>query len=483
MHLGCSRWLVLTSTALSLSVPAVIPGPAAAQDLVGVLQTGPQAGHYLTWRGDPILPIGDSLTQGWQWTGANFDHEGYIDALASHGINTTMIWTYMGATGEGLRKDERVGYDAPELWPWAGSPDDDSFDLTRLNQDYFDALREFVAYAEQKSVLVLITVHDGGAKWSFGSGHPFSAACGNGPLSDAAQYTDLHDYDNEMPGAYDASWTRRQKNQYFQERFCDKLIRELNGLSNVMYEMFNEGRKPYDATQRRRHEEHFMAFFEARCDNLIFTNADHIDAGFDPHAKGCPADVVSWHGDWGGRFADFEKAFGKAPAMPYFQSEPVPGWDGTNLTVDEIRGAMWQVVMAGAGWVAQNDTSFGWDAKTAIVARAAVRDRLYETVGHCARFFHGGKVRFWEMSPAGSSSTTGICLAGEGGEYVVYAPKGGAFALDLTAAGKGELTVEWYDPRSGELTDGKPVVGGQKRSFIAPDRRDWVLHVFRSRRP
>jgi len=471
-----SRWLFLATTALSLFVAAAIPRPAAAQDLVGVLQTGSQAGHYLSWQGDPILPIGDSLTQGWQWTGANLDYQGYVDALASRGINTTMIWSYMGATASSLQGDSRIGYDSPEYWPWAGSPDNGSFDVTQFNQTYFDSLKSFVAYAEQKSVLVLITVHDGGAKWSFGGGHPFNDGYGNGPLTAVEQYTELHDYDNEMPATYDASWTRQQKNQYFQERFCEKLISELQPYSNVMYEMFNEGRKPYDDTQRKRHEEHFMAFFKARGDNVVFTNADHIDAGYDPHSQP-NADVVSWHGDWGDRFADFQGGFNQAPAMPYFQTEPVPGWDGTNLTIDEIRAGMWQVVMAGAGWVAQNDASFGWDPNATIASQAAVRDSLYDTVGICSRFFNGGKVHFWNMKPDGSLSETGICLAEEGREYVVYAPDGGTFWLDLSGAGTDEFTAQWYDPRTGQWSAARTVEGGALRSFTAPDGQDWVLHV------
>jgi len=209
---------------------------------------------------------------------------------------------------------------------------------------------------------------------------------------------------------------------------------------------------------------------------VVFTNADHIDAGYDPHSQP-NADVVSWHGDWGDRFADFQGGFNQAPAMPYFQTEPVPGWDGTNLTIDEIRAGMWQVVMAGAGWVAQNDASFGWDPNATIASQAAVRDSLYDTVGICSRFFNGGKVHFWNMKPDGSLSETGICLAEEGREYVVYAPDGGTFWLDLSGAGTDEFTAQWYDPRTGQWSAARTVEGGALRSFTAPDGQDWVLHV------
>ena len=60
--------------------------------------------------------------------------------------------------GRRQQQDARIGYDAPELRPWAGSPDDRSFNLRELNPAYFARLRELVSYAESKQIVVLITV-------------------------------------------------------------------------------------------------------------------------------------------------------------------------------------------------------------------------------------------------------------------------------------------------------------------------------------
>ncbi|KKL79866.1 hypothetical protein LCGC14_2010520, partial [marine sediment metagenome] len=71
------------------------------------------------------------------------------------------------------------------------------------------------------------------------------------------------------------------------------------------------------------------------------------------------------------------------------------------------------------------------------------------------------------------------CLAAPGDEYVIYLPSGRKVTVDLSSA-KAPLKARWYDPRTGRF--GKPiaVVGGVRRSFLAPDKRDWVLHVARS---
>jgi len=478
-HRGLMRWgwrLFLCLGALSL---CVMPRATVAEtSKVRLLNSGSQPGHYLEWNGTPMLLVGDSVTQGWMESGTNFDQEGYVDALASRGINVLMIWSYMGTSSTIQGDDVRIGYDAPEIWPWVGSPDDSSFDLTQLNQAYFDRLADLVAYAETKGIVVLICIHEGWTKSRF-DGHPFNVSLGNGPLNERQEYMEFSDYNSEMPETYNASWNKYQKNQYFQERFCDKLIVELDGYSNVIYEMCNEGDwydKWYDRTIRNAYEQHFLAFFRARCDNLLLTNTDHVP-GDDPH-NDSKVDVVTLHGDWTNRFSDFQSGFQTSPARPYLMSEPVPGWDGVNNTLATIRQSMWEVTMAGAGWVNQNDPSFGWDPYAAIVSQATVRNEAYDYAGHCACFFNDSGVGFSNMGPDGALSSTGICLAREGVEYAVYAPTGGNVTVDLSAApGGSTFSVRWYNPRTGSFTSENDAQGGGVRNFSAPDGNDWVLHI------
>ena len=316
-------------------------------------------------------------------------------------------------------------------------------------------------------------MHDGGPKWRFDR-HPFKDSLGNGPLTAASQYVELADYDNEMPATYNSSWNRRQKNQYFQERFADKLISELEPYSNVIYEMFNEG-EWYDHSDRREHEEHFLRFFRARTDVLLMSNLDHVFDGFDPHQND-DVDMASLHGGWTGRYAAFAAGFNKSPAMPYFQSEPVPEYDGTNLTFDTIRQSVWEQTLAGAGWVAQNDASFGWDPNAAIASQAVNRNQAYDYIGHVATFFNDMGVKFWNMAPNSALSSTGIVLADPEAEYVVYAHDGGTFTVNLAAAAGETVEVRWYNPRTGGVIDAASVDGGSNsRSFTAPNTQDWVL--------
>jgi hypothetical protein len=164
-------------------------------------------------------------------------------------------------------------------------------------------------------------------------------------------------------------------------------------------------------------------------------------------------------------------------------SEPVPEFDGETPPLDDVCRSVWETALAGAGWVNQNDPSFGWDRRTAIAAKAAVRDRAYDIAGHCARFFNQSDVRFWEMEPQGALASTGVCSARASEEYVVYSAAGEPFTVDLSGARKAVMDVRWYDPRTGRCQPAAAVTGGNAQTqFTPPWAGHAVLHLKRKNR-
>ncbi len=424
--------------------------------------------HWLQFRGRKVLLVGDSVTQGWMECGTNFNQTGYVDALASRGINVLMIWSYIGITDQ--VGDTRIGYDAPEIWPWVKTGS--TFDLTQLNDAYFDRLRALVQYANSKDIVVLITIHDGWTKTRF-AGHPLNAALG-GPLTANSQYVELADYNNEMPTAYNASWTRQQKNQYFLERFCDRIIQATSDQPNVIYEMFNEG-EWYNQTNLDNFQRHFLRFFRARTSRITMVNK----SSFQSEAN---CDMVSLHQpNWSSStnatesFNTFGPKFNSSPAKPFFFSEPVPEYRGDPSLHVALTRLMWGTVLGGAGFVVQNDCSFGWDTRSAMAAQTANRDAVYDLEGHCARFFNESGIDFASMTPQGSLASTGVCLARTGWEYVVFT-QSASFTVNL-AGTSGGLACRFYNPRTGQFQPTFYRPAGGTQTFTAPDSSDWVLHI------
>jgi hypothetical protein len=85
-------------------------------------------------------------------------------------------------------------------------------------------------------------------------------------------------------------------------------------------------------------------------------------------------------------------------------------------------------------------------------------------------------------TPQPSISSTGYCLAqtpSQGAEYLVYAPKGGRFEVDLSAMPSSRsLSVEWLNPTTGETIAADPIpAGSHGQSFTPPFSGDAVLYL------
>ncbi len=69
-------------------------------------------------------------------------------------------------------------------------------------------------------------------------------------------------------------------------------------------------------------------------------------------------------------------------------------------------------------------------------------------------------------------------LADRAREYVVYFSKGGTVLLDLMEA-TGKIQMHWYNPRTGKFSVQETIMGGEYKTFTAPDNDDWVLQLMR----
>ena len=458
---------------------AEAPEGARSSKGVEVLRDAPSEGRFLSFGGKPIFIIGDSVTQGWVESGESFDQEAWIRALATRGIRALLLWAFI-APDDG--RDDRLGYDAPEMLPWerAGPR---RWDLRRHNEAYFERLRALCRLAEEKRILVIITVFDGWTKTRFPA-HPFNESNG-GPLRDRSRFVDLADDGREMPETFDPRWSPAEQNQYFQERLAARLIEATRGLGNVLFELFNEG-EWYDREKRRRHEIHFLAFFRARSKSLLVSNADHIPgADFRREAR---ADVLSHHRpNWSvssrasESFEHFRREFEASPPKPLLFSEPVPEFRAAGADeVEAMTRLLWGTALAGSGFLVQNDASFGFDAKARIASRSKLRDLMLDREGACSRFFHSLGVGWTSMRPDPGAASTGVAMARRGQEYVVYSDGGASFTVDLEGFGGVAFEGRFYDPRAGDLLPALAVSGGgAAQPIVKPDARDWVLWLRR----
>jgi hypothetical protein len=105
-------------------------------------------------------------------------------------------------------------------------------------------------------------------------------------------------------------------------------------------------------------------------------------------------------------------------------------------------------------------------------------NKFRASMGHMQSFANSN-LNLVKMTPQGSLSSTGFCLADNsatGAEYVAYAPSGGTFTVNLSATTR-VMNVVWFNPATGVTTSGAGVTGGTTKSFTAPFSGDAVLYI------
>ena len=107
-------------------------------------------------------------------------------------------------------------------------------------------------------------------------------------------------------------------------------------------------------------------------------------------------------------------------------------------------------------------------------------DNFRDNLGYILRYSR--KLNLASVTPSSSLCSTHDCLAqtpAVGAEYLIYAPNGGAFTVNLSAMSSSRtLNVEWFNPSTGATTAGGAVpAGSSSRSFTPPFSGDAVLYL------
>ena len=122
----------------------------------------PENPHYFLWRGKPAVLIGSGEHYG-AVLNLDFDYAKYLPAFADAGMNVTRTFTGAYVEPQGAFKIERNTL-APAagrlICPWARSAEPgyvhggNKFDLTKWDDAFFARLKDFVAQAEKRGVIV-----------------------------------------------------------------------------------------------------------------------------------------------------------------------------------------------------------------------------------------------------------------------------------------------------------------------------------------
>ncbi len=195
----------------------------------------PENPHYFLWRGKPTVLITSGEHYG-AVLNLDFDYRKYLDTLAADGMNNPRTFTGAYVEPEGAFNIERntlAPLPGRMICPWPRSDQPgyanggNKFDLSRWNEDYFARLKDFVSYANEKGVVVELALFCPMYEEKQWLLSPMNAANNINRIGDIAR-TDVYTLDKN--GVLLAE----------QEKLTRRIVTELNGFDNVMFEIANE---------------------------------------------------------------------------------------------------------------------------------------------------------------------------------------------------------------------------------------------------
>jgi hypothetical protein len=440
-------------------------------------------------------------------TPAAMDFTAFVNMLKQDGHNATILWhkdlpEYCGwnFSGSVWRMDP---------WPWlrpgpgVATDGGGKFDLTQFNQPYFDRLRARVQQLQQNGIYAIIELFDANQLTSARcstDGYPYSGPNNINGVSDG--------YTSGASGTSSYTMTTNNAITNFQDAYVKKVVDTLNDLPNVVWEVAEE----QPAGSMTWWAPHVMGLLRAYEGGGTFEGTTYPGKPFQ-HTVGigslnatAPNDATLYASaaDWIAPTVNtnFSNQFpsnvstnnqGKVVINDSDHALGYKSFLNSNGTVQDqnLRGYLWENLTNGAeGVIFMDPYEIFWQGspvrntclnpanQVCTGGPDAKYNNFRAAMGYLQNFANTN-LNLLKMTPQNSLSSTGHCLADNsatGAEYVVYAPSGGTFTVNLTATTRA-LNVEWLDPATGTVTTGAGITGGTTQSFTAPFSGDAVLYI------
>jgi len=191
--------------------------------------------HYFLFRGKTLALVTSAAHYGAVFN-ADFNYHKYLETMQSDGMNYTRIFggSYVEVPGKsfGILRNTLAPAAGKFVAPWARSETPgyagggNKFDLSKWNPEYFSRLRDFLAEADRRGIIVELTLFSsqyGDLQWNVS---PFNRE-NNVNASDAIDWKNLNTLDNGNILSHQESYVR-------------KLVREANAFPNLIFEIANE---------------------------------------------------------------------------------------------------------------------------------------------------------------------------------------------------------------------------------------------------
>ncbi|MFD1144678.1 cellulase family glycosylhydrolase [Larkinella insperata] len=199
------------------------------------LQLHPANPHYFSYKGKPTVLITSGEHYG-SVLNLDFDFITYLNTLQKDGLNLTRTFTgaYREAPGDfGIEHNTMAPEAGRYSCPWPRSEQNgyalggNKFDLSRWDEAYFKRLKTFVSAAEQRGIIVELALFCPFYEEKMWTISPMNAA---NNINSVGKVGRNEVYTLDKNGGLLA----------VQEALVRKMVTELNGFDNVLFEICNE---------------------------------------------------------------------------------------------------------------------------------------------------------------------------------------------------------------------------------------------------
>ncbi len=421
----------------------------------------PHNHHYFLFRGMPTVLITSAEHYG-AVLNLDFDYVKYLDTLAADGLNLTRVFsgTYIEPQGAfGIDANTLAPKTGRYIAPWLRNESSGKFDLEQWDPVFFERLKDFVAQAGKRAIVVELTLFCPmyeEAQWKLSPMNALNNVNGLGSIG----RNDVHTRDKN--GGLMA----------VQESLVRKFVAELRDADNVCYEICNE---PYFGGvtmdwQHRIADTITDAEKEFSQKHLITQN---IANGSKKIEKPHPAvSVFNFH------YASPPDAVDLNYALDKVIGDNETGFKGT--ADDHYRMEAWEFILAGGGLynnldysftAGHEDGTFRYSSKQPGGGNPGFRKqmKLLKEFIHALDFVKMKPARRVISEPIPKNARCQV-LAEQGRQYAAYfkgAPEF-AFSIDLPA---GNYQVQWIDVVTGrQFTPLKLAHDGGSARFQIPEK-------------
>jgi hypothetical protein len=349
-----------------------------------------------------------------------------------------------------------INTDTHDPMPWARDSSG-KYNLTQLNQAYFDRMRSRIIEAGNKGIYVSVMLFNGWSLYDHSYGNPWPVH----PFNINNNVNNINgDPNNDNSGA-ETHTLALPEILAIQRDYVHKVIDTVNDLDNVLYEIANEDTPAsYDWQYEMIHAIKDYEAAKPKQHPVGMTSIEPWSSPSNTKLLDSPADWIS-PATAGGMNYESDPTAADGRKVIIVDTDHVFGMGGN-------RDWIWKNFLRGNNPIFMDDEVDNWSGSERNDARIAM--------GYTASYAQ--RMNLNAMAPQGNLSSTSYALANSGAEYLIYQPAAGAFTVTLAP---GTYEVEWFNPATGQPQSAGTVNGPGDQSFTPPFTGDAVLYLKSSR--